>query len=40
MVYKDAVAASFALTGLGYGLAYAGAVLAFAVAIFSRRDLR
>jgi len=40
MVYKDAVASSFAWTGLGYGLAYAGAVLAFAVAIFSRRDLR
>jgi ABC-type transport system involved in multi-copper enzyme maturation permease subunit len=40
MVYKDAVAGSFAITGLGYGLAYAAAVLAFAAAIFSRRDLR
>ena len=40
MVYKDAVAGSFAVTGLGYGLAYSAAVLAFAAAIFSRRDLR
>jgi ABC-type transport system involved in multi-copper enzyme maturation permease subunit len=40
MVYRDAVAAGFAVTGLGYGLLYAGAVLAFAAAIFSRRDLR
>ena len=40
MVYKDPVPASFALTGLGYGVLYAVAVLAFAVAVFSRRDLR
>jgi hypothetical protein len=40
MVYKDPVAASFALTGPGYGVLYAGAVVAFAVAVFSRRDLR
>ncbi|OFX24674.1 MAG: hypothetical protein A2V77_15745 [Anaeromyxobacter sp. RBG_16_69_14] len=40
MVYKDAVPLSFALTGLGYGVLYAAAVLAFAVAVFSRRDLR
>ena len=40
MVYKDAVAGSFAVTGLGYGLAYSAAVLAFAAAVFSRRDLR
>ncbi len=40
MVYKDPVAASFAVTGLGYGVLYAAAVLAFAAAVFSRRDLR
>jgi hypothetical protein len=40
MVYKDAVPASFAITGVGYGLLYAVAVVAFAAAIFSRRDLR
>ncbi len=40
MVYRDAVPLSFALTGLGYGVLYAAAVLAFAVAVFSRRDLR
>ena len=40
MVYKDPVAASFAITGLGYGVLYAAAVLAFAAAVFSRRDLR
>jgi Cu-processing system permease protein len=40
MVYKDAVPLSFALTGLGYGVLYAAAVVAFAVAVFSRRDLR
>jgi Cu-processing system permease protein len=40
MVYKDPVAASFAITGLGYGVLYAAAVMAFAVAVFSRRDLR
>ena len=40
MVYKDPVAASFVVTGLGYGILYAGAALAFATAIFSRRDLR
>ncbi|MCM2334327.1 MAG: ABC transporter permease [Anaeromyxobacteraceae bacterium] len=40
MVYKDAVAPSFAWTGLGYGLAYAAGVVAVAAAVFSRRDLR
>ena len=40
MVYKDALPLSFAMTGLGYGLLYAAAVVAFATAIFSRRDLR
>jgi ABC-type transport system involved in multi-copper enzyme maturation permease subunit len=40
MVYKDPVPASFALTGVGYGLLYAVAVVAFAAAVFSRRDLR
>jgi Cu-processing system permease protein len=40
MVYKDPVSMSFAVTGLGYGILYAAAVLAFAVAVFSRRDLR
>jgi Cu-processing system permease protein len=40
MVYKDPVAASFAWTGIGYGLLYAMAVIAFASAVFSRRDLR
>jgi hypothetical protein len=34
------VAGSFAVTGLGYGLASSAAVLAFAAAIFHRRDLR
>lgn len=40
MVYKDAVPLSFAVTGLGYGVLYSAAVVAFAVAVFSRRDLR
>ncbi len=40
MVYKDAVPLSFAVTGLGYGVLYAAAVVAFATAVFSRRDLR
>jgi ABC-type transport system involved in multi-copper enzyme maturation permease subunit len=40
MVYKDPIAASFVVTGLGYGVLYAGAVLALAAAVFSRRDLR
>jgi ABC-type transport system involved in multi-copper enzyme maturation permease subunit len=40
MVYKDPVSASFAITGLGYGVLYAAAALAFGVAVFSRRDLR
>jgi Cu-processing system permease protein len=40
MVYKDPVPASFALTGLGYGLLYSTALVAFAAAIFARRDLR
>jgi ABC-type transport system involved in multi-copper enzyme maturation permease subunit len=40
MVYKDPISASFAVTGLGYGLIYAAGVVAFATAIFSRRDLK
>jgi Cu-processing system permease protein len=40
MVYKDHVPASFALTGLGYGVLYSAAILAFAMAVFARRDLR
>jgi ABC-type transport system involved in multi-copper enzyme maturation permease subunit len=40
MVYKDPVPLSFAVTGLGYGVLYAAAVVAFATAVFSRRDLR
>jgi len=40
MVYRDPVPAGFALTGLGYGLLYAAAVVAFSMAVFSRRDLR
>ncbi len=40
MVYRDPIPVSFALTGLGYGVAYSVAVVAFAAAIFSRRDLR
>ena len=40
MVYKDHVSISFALTGLGYGILYSAAVVAFAVAVFARRDLR
>lgn len=40
MVYRDPVPASFALTGLGYGLLYSAALVAFAAAIFARRDLR
>jgi Cu-processing system permease protein len=40
MVYKDAVEASFALTGLGYGLLYATGVTLLAAAVFARRDLR
>ena len=40
MVYKDPVAASFAWTGLGYGVLYAASIVAFAAAIFTRRDLR
>lgn len=40
MVYKDAIPASFALTGLAYGATYAAAVVALAAAVFSRRDLR
>jgi ABC-type transport system involved in multi-copper enzyme maturation permease subunit len=40
MVYKDAVPVSFALTGLGYGVAYAAAVVLLARAVFARRDLR
>jgi ABC-type transport system involved in multi-copper enzyme maturation permease subunit len=40
MVYKDRVAASFAVTGLGYGVLYSAAILALAAAVFARRDLR
>lgn len=40
MVYRDHVQASFAVTGLGYGVLYAAGVLALAAAVFSRRDLR
>jgi Cu-processing system permease protein len=40
MVYKDPIPASFAWTGVGYGLLYSAAILAFAVAVFARRDLR
>ena len=40
MVYRDPVAASFAWTGIGYGVLYAAAVVAFASAVFGRRDLR
>ena len=40
MVYKDPVAASFAWTGIGYGVLYAAAVVSFASAVFGRRDLR
>lgn len=40
MVYKDPVAASFAWTGLGYGALYAASIVAFAAAVFTRRDLR
>ena len=40
MVYKDPVSSSFAVMGLGYGVLYAAAVVFFATAVFSRRDLR
>lgn len=40
VVYSDPVAASFVWTGLGYGVLYAVAVVAFASAVFERRDLR
>ena len=40
VVYTDPVAASFVWTGLGYGALYAVAVVAFAAAVFQRRDLR
>jgi Cu-processing system permease protein len=40
MVYKDPIAASFVVTGLGYGVLYALGVLGIAAAVFSRRDLR
>jgi Cu-processing system permease protein len=40
MVYKDPVSLSTLATGVGYGLCYTAAILAFAVAVFSRRDLR
>ncbi len=40
MVYKDPVHASFALTGLGYGVLYAAGVILLTVAVFKKRDLR
>jgi ABC-type transport system involved in multi-copper enzyme maturation permease subunit len=40
MVYKDPVAASFAVTALGYGLLYAAGLVALSTAVFGRRDLR
>jgi Cu-processing system permease protein len=40
MVYRDPLPAGFALTGYGYGLLYAAAVVALSVGIFARRDLR
>jgi ABC-type transport system involved in multi-copper enzyme maturation permease subunit len=40
MVYKDPIPVSFALTGIGYGVLYAAAVLLLAMAVFQRRDLR
>jgi Cu-processing system permease protein len=40
MVYKDPVSASFAWTGLGYGVLWSAAVVLLAAAVFSRRDLR
>jgi len=40
MVYKDRIPLSFAATGVAYGLLYAAAVIALAIAVFSRRDLR
>lgn len=40
MVYKDPIPASFALTGLGYGILYSAAILLLAMAVFARRDLR
>jgi ABC-type transport system involved in multi-copper enzyme maturation permease subunit len=40
MVYRDPVPASFAVTGIGYGLLYSAALVAFAAAVFARRDLR
>jgi len=40
MVYRDPTPASFAITGIAYGLAYAAAMVALATAVFSRRDLR
>ncbi|HEY7726477.1 MAG TPA: ABC transporter permease [Anaeromyxobacteraceae bacterium] len=40
MVYRDPVPASFAVTGIAYGLLYSAAVVALATAVFSRRDLR
>lgn len=40
MVYRDVLPPGVALTGLGYGLLYAGACVALAAAVFTRRDLR
>lgn len=40
VVYGDAVDGGLALTALAYGACYAGAVLAFAAFVFSRRDLK
>jgi ABC-type transport system involved in multi-copper enzyme maturation permease subunit len=40
MVYRDPVPASFAVTGIAYGLLYATALVALSAAVFSKRDLR
>jgi len=40
MVYKDPLPLGFALTGYGYGVFYAAAVVALSASIFARRDLR
>ncbi len=40
MVYKDPLPLGLALTGFGYGLLYAVAIVALSAGVFSRRDLR
>ncbi|BDG09035.1 ABC transporter permease [Anaeromyxobacter paludicola] len=40
VVYREAVPGHAAVMGLGYGVLYAAAVLAFSAAVFARRDLR